>query len=247
MDVVDLREFYRSRLGNTTRRLICEELRDPLKTAPGQTVIGLGYAIPYLAEAGGGDARVLSFMLARQGVMRWPADGPVRSALVDGLDLPLLESMVDVALLVHALELSDDPLDMLQEVWRVLAPQGRLVLVVPNRRGVWSSSDRSPFGQGQPFSKSQVGGLLRAAQFSPVRWREALFMPPLDWSPVLSAAPFLEASGRLALGRFSGVIIVEAIKQVYAFSPGKRVRRILPRLKPALLPSPAGRAGATSP
>jgi hypothetical protein len=45
--------------------------------------------------------------------------------------------------------------------------------------------------------------------------------------------------GDLITSRFSGVIIVEAVKQVYAFSSGKRVRRLMPRFKPALLPSPA--------
>ena len=38
--------------------------------------------------------------------------------------------------------------------------------------------------------------------------------------------------------RFAGVTIVEAMKQVYAFSSGKRARRLMPRFRPALLPSP---------
>ena len=75
-------------------------------------------------------------MMARQGVIHWPQEGAVQSALVDEFDLPLLESTVDLALVVHGLELTDSPIEMLQEVWRVMAPQGRLVLVVPNRRGL---------------------------------------------------------------------------------------------------------------
>jgi hypothetical protein len=39
----------------------------------------------------------------------------------------------------------------------------------------------------------------------------------------------------------SGVIIVEAVKQVYAIASGKRVRRISPRARPALAPLPTTR------
>jgi len=81
---------------------------------------------------------LLAFMLARQGVIQWPEEGLVKSALVDEFELPLLESSVDVAVVVHGLEHSDAPDEQLKEVWRVLAPQGRLVLVVPNRRGMWA-------------------------------------------------------------------------------------------------------------
>jgi hypothetical protein len=54
----------------------------------------------------------------------------------------------------------------------------------------------------------------------------------------LKAAPYLESAGSRLLGRFSGVVIVEAMKQVYAFSSGKRARRLVPRLRPVLLPAP---------
>jgi hypothetical protein len=127
---------------------------------------------------------------------------------------------------------------MLQEVWRIMAPQARLILVVPNRRGLWASFDSSPFGYGQPFSRTQLAGLLKEAQFSVVSWSHALQMPPIKKGFALSGASAIERIGDWVTSRFSGVIIVEAVKQVYAFSSGKRVRRLVPRLRPALLPSP---------
>ncbi|MBK6298909.1 MAG: methyltransferase domain-containing protein [Sphingomonadales bacterium] len=54
----------------------------------------------------------------------WPDGAAVRSALVDECELPL-ESAIDVALIVQGLEFSDAPAEMLKEIWRVLAPQGR--------------------------------------------------------------------------------------------------------------------------
>ena len=99
--------------------------------------------------------------------------------------------------------------------------------------------DSSPFGYGQPFSRTQLAGLLKEAQFSVVSWSQALQIPPTKRGFVLSGASAIERVGDWVTSRFSGVIIVEAVKQVYAFSSGKRVRRLVPRLRPVLLPSPA--------
>ena len=238
MDVVDLREFYGSALGRSARALIGRALQQRLQPLSGQTVIGLGYAHPYLEDHISTDAVTLSFMLARQGVIHWPMEESVRSALVDECDLPLLESVADHVVVAHGLELADNPQEMLQEIWRVMAPQGRLYLIVPNRRGLWSASDASPFGYGQPFSRSQLAGLLKEARFTTNWWKEALVLPPMSAPWLLRTASACEAVGTRMVGRFSGVIMVEAVKQVYAFSSGKRVRRLVPRLRPALLPSP---------
>ena len=239
MDIVDLREFYGSRLGFATRRSLAARLRPHLSGVTGGTVMGLGYATPYLSDCVNKPAAQLAFMLARQGVFRWPEEGAVQSALVDECDLPLLESVVDTALVVHGLELTDAPQDMLREIWRVLAPQGRLILIVPNRRGVWARFDSSPFGHGQPFSKPQLATLLKENQFSVVSWSYALYFPPSTRSAVLSAAPVIEGMGSRLMQALSGVIIVEAVKQVYAVAAGKRARRLAPRRRPALATAPA--------
>ena len=244
MDIVDLREFYTSRLGHTTRRLIANRLRPRLESLAGAAVVGLGYATPYLEDCAGEAQRCMAFMLARQGVIHWPAEGPVKSALVDEFDLPLLESTVDLALVIHGLELTDAPDEMLNDIWRVLAPQGRLLLVVPNRRGLWASFDSSPFGYGQPFSRPQLSRLLRESQFTIVSWSQALFLPPTQRALFLSWAGILESIGNRVMPGVSGVVIVEAVKQVYAISSGKRARRFVPRLKSALTPLPAGRGRA---
>ncbi len=240
MDVADLREFYGSALGRTTAALIAASLQTVTQIKTGQTVLGLGYATPYLRMLVPDGATSLALMPARQGVTHWPREGPVKSVLVDEYDLPLLESIADHVMLIHGLEVADTPLEMLQEVWRVLAPQGRLLLVVPNRRGLWAASERSPFGYGRPFSRRQLSVLMKEAQFSILTWRHALYTPPLAGRSSLNVARYVEKTGSVLATRFSGVIVVEAIKQVYAFSSGKRARRFAQRLNPVLLPAPQG-------
>ena len=238
MDVVDLREFYASELGRAVRRLVAARIVPRFRPAPDQMVLGLGYAAPYLEDLVPRHERALAFMLARQGVIHWPGEGDIRAALVDEYDLPLLESVADAVVVAHGLELADDPLEMLQEIWRVMAPQARLYLVVPNRRGIWSASEATPFGYGQPFSRSQLQSLLKEARFTVTNWDQALFLPPLRAAALIRAGEALEWPMMRLMGRFSGVLIVEAMKQVYAFSSGKRARRLVPRLRPVLLPAP---------
>ena len=236
MDVVDFRDFYTTQTGRMAARMLNRQLSTLTTAKTAQTVMGLGYALPYLPQQP--DVLSLSFMLARQGVIHWPDGESNRSALVDELDLPLLESTVDLALVIHGLEHAETPLETLQEVWRVMAPQGRLILVVPNRRGLWAASESTPFGFGQPFSSGQIAGLLKDSKYTITQWRSALYLPPLSNETLLQAALSFDVMGERVLQRFAGVTIVEAMKQVYAFSSGKRARRLVPRFRPVLLPSP---------
>ena len=150
-----------------------------------------------------------------------------------------VDAAVDRILLVHALEMSDDPEGLLREVWRVLAPSGRMVAVIPNRRGVWTRTDNTPFGHGRPYSRSQITQLLRQAWFTPTAWGEALFVPPVAGGWFLRSAMAWERAGAALSLPFAGVHIVEATKQVYRAIPAHRERtRLIPALRrPVLVPS----------
>src|SRR6201991_4858658 len=146
IDVVDLRNFYTQRLGVAARRFIGRGIRARFNDTRGMSMLGVGYATPYLGLFREEAERCLAFMPAAQGVMKWPTTRPALSALVDENELPLPDSTVDRVMLVHALEMTNDPGAMLREVWRVLASGGRLLAVVPNRRGLWARVDTTPFG-----------------------------------------------------------------------------------------------------
>ena len=230
MDIVDLRAFYGGTLGAMTRRLVGESLRSRFRGVRGATVLGLGFALPYLDDWRDEAERVIAFMPARQGVARWPQEGPGLAALVDDTDLPLADASIDVALVAHGLELTE-PHAMLRELWRVMAPQGRVIFIVPNRRGMWARFDSTPFGHGRPYSRQQLDRMLGDQLFSPVQWGNALFVPPLDWTFLVRSAPAWERLGlRLSPG-FAGVLMVEAIKEVYAMTGAKRQRK-LAKLRP---------------
>jgi len=220
-DVIDLREFYHGHLGLAVRRLLRQNLRQMWPDLRGLRVLGLGYATPYLRIFEGEAERVLAAMPGPQGVVRWPRGKPGRVAFVDEDELPFPDASVDRILLVHALENSDNVKALLREVWRVLTPQGRLLVVVPNRRGIWAHLDSTPFGHGHPYTPPQLTRLMRDALFSPVQSRAALWFPPSEKGFVLRAVGAWERSGEWLWSRFSGVLLLEAEKQVYALAPLK--------------------------
>jgi len=235
LDVVDLRSFYAERLGAIARRLIAERLKRCWDAAAGHRVLGLGYATPFLGLFADAERR-LAFMPAAQGVVNWPSDGPNRTALVIDDALPLSDAVIDRALLVHVLEAAESPRDVLREIWRVLAPGGRVLLVVANRRGLWAHVESTPFGVGQPFSRGQLTALLRETMFSPVAWSTVLALPPIRHG--LGAGAFWERLGGSLWPGLAGVLIVEATKQFYQSAPVRPRLRFSPALGPILVPRP---------
>jgi SAM-dependent methyltransferase len=130
--------------------------------------------------------------------------------------LPLADGSVDRLLAVHCLEMAERVRPLLREIWRVLTPEGRLMLVVPNRRGVWARLDNTPFGQGRPYSRRQLDALLVEAMFTPLDWGGALFMPPVGRRMLLRSATAWERVGAVVSPAFSGVVIAEARKELVA-------------------------------
>jgi len=225
LDVNDLDAFYSSPLGEVVRRLVGRIVRARWENCAGLSILGYGYCGPYLDRFRDEARRTLALMPDRQGVIVWPASGKCASALVVGEMLPLPDACVDRALVAHGLETAEQPGAVLEEVCRVLAPEGRAILITPSRRGVWARVDGTPFGQGQPFSKSQMRDLIRETLFSTVYWGEALYAPPFKSSFFVNSAPAFERVGA-ALGLpFAGVHIIEAIKQVYRPVAVRRIAR----------------------
>ena len=241
LDVSDLRSFYDSPLGEMARRLIGRIIRQRWETCRGYQVLGLGYGAPYLERFYNEAQRTLAFMPAEMGVINWPPIGLSSSALVEATMLPVSDGVIDRLLLVHALETAEHPHELLSECWRILAPGGRLMCITPSRRGLWARGDGTPFGQGQPFSRSQLKSLLREALFSPLFWSEALYVPPTNFAFLLRSAIVFERLGAKLGLPFAGVHIVEATKQVYRpVGLSRALSRNLSRaqvLRPSLVPA----------
>ncbi|MEJ0010313.1 MAG: hypothetical protein WDN72_07330 [Alphaproteobacteria bacterium] len=115
--------------------------------------------------------------------------------------------------MLHAFEYEPRPDELLKIFWELLVPGGRLLLIVPNRRGSWARSG-TPFGQGTPYSFAQLRTLLDEAKFTLREASSMLFAPPTRH--VLGGWDFIEWLGGLVCPWLGGVLVVEAEKQIYA-------------------------------
>jgi SAM-dependent methyltransferase len=241
MDAKNLREFYRTSLGRLVRRQLSSAIRQRWKNLNGLVVAGSGFASPYLGPFRTEATRLACLMPARQGALVWPHYGQCHSVLVAETQWPLPDNSVDRLLAVHCLEQAERVGPLLREMWRILKPDGRMLIVVPNRRGLWSRIDRTPFGHGLPFSRGQLETQLTDALFMPDTWGEALYFPPFNNRFLLRVAPTLERFGAgMSIG-VAGVIIVEAHKEVMASVTGTvKVVPAQPKLKTVDTTGPAG-------
>ncbi len=234
LDVVTLRDFYATPLGQIARRLLARRIRSHWGSVLGETIASLGFGTPYLGPYRSEALALGALMPARQGALVWPSAAPVLSTLVEESQLPLRDSSIDRLLVVHCLEVTDQAVALLRELWRVLKPEGRLLIVVPNRRGLWAHVDTTPFGYGSPFSRSQLEHLLHQCLFTPTTFDSALHLPPFDRGIVLRSAQAWErVGGRLSPG-LGGVLLVEARKEMVAPIKGKPVR---PKALRVLMPA----------
>lgn len=234
LDVIDLHAFYSSPLGQAASQIIGARVRQFWPNLAGLTVLGIGYATPYLAAFQDEAARTIAMMPAPLGVIHWPGESRNLTGLADETQLPFADASIDRILLVHSLETSEHLRPALRELWRVLAPGGKLLLAAPNRIGLWARLETTPFGHGRPFSRLQLTNLLRDCLFSPEQWASVLYMPPLGPRLMFGAPAKWEHIGKLLWPRFAGVWLVEASKQIYAPIP-EHARSLIRRLVTAQL------------
>jgi SAM-dependent methyltransferase len=217
LDVQDLRNFYyRSALGRAAQKSLRTRMLKIWPEAKGQTVVGYGFAAPllrpYLADA----RRVMALMPGPQGVMPWPASQPNVSVLTEETRWPIETGHVDKLVVLHGLETSEMPFDLLEECWRVLGPGGKVLFIVPNRAGVWARRDGTPFGFGRPYSVGQLEAQLKRHQFFPERHMGALYQIPSPKRMWMNSGPVFERVGEHMPAMIAGgAVMVEASKLVY--------------------------------
>ncbi|MEM8571089.1 MAG: methyltransferase domain-containing protein [Pseudomonadota bacterium] len=232
-DVLDLRAFYyRTRLGRSAQRALQVALRAFWHDVRGQRLAGFGFSVPLLRPFLGEAHCVISLMPAQQGVMPWPNGASNVSTLVEETHWPVPAGSIDRLVIAHGFETSEHPVDLLSEVWRVLAPNGSAVFIVPNRAGLWARRDVTPFGNGRPYTVSQLEAQLERHRFTPMRNAAALYWPPTHRKFWLKTASLWENVGRRYDPRLvAGALLLEAGKQIFARPKGG---------SPAMLPGALG-------
>lgn len=214
--VYDVRDFYNTLQGQWVQHILRRHVASWWPNVHGQRILGVGYAAPYLDLFITESERCIAVIPAGRGAYHWPEGDRNLTVLSEESELPIETNSVDRVILVHAVENAELLAANLQEVWRVLKGNGRLLVMVPNRIGFWSRAEWSPFGQGTPYTQSQLRWFLRDNMFAFERSKQVLYFPPLRWRWVVRMASTLERIGPFLFPALAGVHMVEASKQIYA-------------------------------
>ena len=220
-DVIALQDFYKTSLGLYLAGQLQPLVSSFWQSGPNSCNMMLGYGIDWLST---GETSVcvptnlVSMMPSRSGVIAWPFSSAKRSTLVDTHALPLPDVQVDRLLLAHMLEFDPEPGRLLEECWRVLDGTGKVLVVVPNRRGLWARLEYTPLGHGRPYSSRQLCQILKSHGFLPRVIRCVGFLPPFNNQMLMRFASSFERFGKLWWPALGGVLLVEADKILYATS-----------------------------
>ena len=249
--VSDMASFYDGQLGALAAGAIRDKLGEAWGRAQGLRVAGFGYTAPYLPVFAGAE-RMVALMPEGVGVTR---DEGVPTALVADHLWPLPNASVDRLLVVHGLEEVAGPRRVLREAWRVLADDGLMIVVCANRRGLWALAERTPFGAGRPYSRTQLDKLLQGGMFQPTAYASALHFPPIGHDALLRIARAWERLGDaidalpVLLPSLAGVVMIEARKSMAVPVQGSKVEALRDvfapgALRPARYEGPARRQAA---
>jgi SAM-dependent methyltransferase len=234
LDARDLQAFYETQLGQASAKFIRRKLRDLWPSVRGENLAGLGFAAPYLRPFRSEACRTLCLMPAQQGALHWPRQAPNLTALFEEAAIPLPDACLDRIIVAHLVENSEALRPLLRQIWRVLAPSGRVIFIVPNRTSLWAQFETTPFGHGRPFTRTQLHSLLADSLFTPTNAATTLLMPPFGAGWLVRSGTRWEAWGRNMWPKLAGVHLTEATKEVMAMAPIKGHRQRVP-FRPVLV------------
>lgn len=213
-------QYYCTAQGTRVARLLAAAVEACWGDYRGLRVAILSPANPALGSFGKDAERLVELRTVRPGRESFPA--PLR-VNVEAASLPVADSIFDRVLLLHALEVAPDDAAVLREVWRVTAPEGRVLVIASNRLGPWAWFGRSPFRRGRALTKAGLRQRLAAAAFEIRAVRCALYAPPLPESVYLRIADLWE---QLA-PPFCGAVLADGVKRLHLPTavPGRRPAR----------------------
>tara|TARA_S200000501_G_scaffold366973_1_gene402642 strand:- start:40 stop:831 length:792 start_codon:yes stop_codon:yes gene_type:complete len=153
-------------------------------------------------------------------------------------ELPVASDSVDVVVLHHALDFTEQTHRLLREATRVLRPGGHMLIVGFNPASLWGlarllrSRNNVPWS-GKFISRSRLGDWLQLLNLRLKSTELGLYSPPAKLPRVLTHASRIERFGSRMQLPFGGVYVLQCVKQIVPITP------IVPRWRP-LRSSPLG-------
>ncbi len=208
MNASELKSFYETPLGKFTCRKLRAKITSFWPEMASEKILGFGFAQPYLPLFSYGN-NIIALMPQNLGPVK--IEDACAAVITDPTKLPLNNEFFDRAIIIHGIEHVKIPENLIEEIWRVLKPDGKLLLIAPNESGVWLRSN-SPFHKTKAYSRHKLNEYLYFNKFFIKRTRCALFFIPTRYKTLNQIGEFI---GSVFLRHFSGIIIIEAEKRIF--------------------------------
>ncbi len=160
--------------------------------------------------------------------------GPIALS-ADYRDLPIATNSIDLVILPHVLEFSDDPHQILREVVRVLVPEGQVIIsgfnpwsLLGMKRLLPSARRQVPWS-GHFINLSRLKDWLSLLSFDLLSGRMHGYRPPFSQEQWLRRFRFMDAAGDRWWPFAGGLYFVQAVKRV------RGMRLITPSWRPAIV------------
>lgn len=150
--------------------------------------------------------------------------GPI-DLLADANALPIKEDSLDLVLLLHTLEFTQDPHKILREIDRTLIPEGHLVIVGFNPLswyGCWkifsTQRNRVPWC-GRFYTAARLRDWVSVLGFDVKKSHYLGFRPPIQYSGLQRYLTFTDRVGPRIFPYLGGVHVMLAQKKVATLTP----------------------------
>jgi len=168
--------------------------------------------------------------------------------VADAEELPVQSAVIDILVLHHAFEFSEDPHQVLREAARVLRPGGTLILLAFNPfsllglHSMLRGRDVAPFSA-RMLAPGRLHDWFRLLQLMPLFSRSAGYDYPLENRSWRRRLGWLGALLRMLPGQSGNLVLMTARKDVAGMTPLRPEwnRRLLGGLQ--VIESKAGRSG----
>lgn len=138
------------------------------------------------------------------------------------LDLPLAAQSVDLIVMPHTLEFTNDPYRLLCEAARVLMPEGQLIIIGFNALSLWGMRQSISKMVNRPLlpvehdliTFTRLKNWIKLLGFELERGRFGCYRPPLVTDRWLARYAFMEAVGDRWWPIFGAIYMLRAIKRV---------------------------------
>ncbi len=210
--------WFRTLPGALLVDLELKELDRLLPTIPGQVAVQIG---------GPGNLRLLQkstmpsvYYCSDQ--PSWRGDG--RRLQCCYKLLPFESDSINLIVLAHVLEFADNPKQLLEEIYRILAPGGQLIVFGFNRWSGWSLKRRRKKYIGYPWSGKfysiwQMKRWLKQLDYGLISNKSFCFIPPLEKRPQSKWLNLCEVLGQVLIPKMGAVHLVYAQKKVAGTTP----------------------------